>query len=93
MAHWIIDDHGFGGQFYRCSKCGDSWCDIYDDHLSDDVCPSCGEPIDHDKNEYIQDKKKANKFVLPELHIGSWKIDKTGWYFQGSGNDEEEEKI
>ena len=25
MAHWIIDDHGFGGMFYRCSKCGNNY--------------------------------------------------------------------
>ena len=60
MAHWIIDDHGFGGQFYKCSDCWYIWCDIYNDHLSEDNCPSCGAPIDEDENEYIQDKKRFN---------------------------------
>ena len=31
--------------------------------------------------------------VIPDLHIGPWKIDKSGWYFQGSGKDEAKEKI
>ena len=26
--------------------------------------------------------------VIPELNIGPWKIDKSGWYFQGFGTDE-----
>ena len=86
MAHWIIDDHGFGGQFYKCSGCGDIWCDIYDDHLSADACPSCGAPIDHDETEYIEKKKK---FIIPKLRIGPWKIKKSGWFFQGSGKDAE----
>lgn len=66
MAHWIIDDHGFGGRFYRCSECGSHWCDIYNDHLGEDNCPNCGAPIDEDDNEYIQDKRKK-KFVIPNI--------------------------
>ena len=65
MAHWIIDDHGFGGQFYKCSECGDSWCDIYNDHLSEDNCPSCGAPIDEDETEYIEKthRKSGSLFI------------------------------
>lgn len=68
MAHWIIDDHGFGGQYYKCSECGDSWCDIYNDHLSDDNCPSCGAEINHDATEYIE-KKKYRAPIIPELSM------------------------
>lgn len=52
MAHWIIMDKGFGGQFYRCSKCGGSWCDIFYDPGMWDQCPNCGEEIDEDEVEY-----------------------------------------
>ena len=68
MAHWIIDDHGFGGQYYKCSECGEGWCDIFDDHLSEEKCPSCGAPIDEDKAEYIE-KKKYRVPIIPELSM------------------------
>ena len=59
MAHWIIDDHGFGGQYYRCSECGESWCDIYSDVSMNENCPNCGAPMNEDETEYIEKKKKS----------------------------------
>lgn len=72
MAHWIIDDHGFGGQYYRCSECGDSWCDIYDDHLSEDNCPSCGASIIHDETEYIEKKKKLTAKLMSDEQLNDY---------------------
>ena len=63
MAHWIIEDHGFGGQYYRCSDCGESWCDIYDDVCGEEKCPNCGAPINEDETEYLDNKKQANEFT------------------------------
>ncbi|MBR5796379.1 MAG: hypothetical protein IKY26_09565 [Erysipelotrichaceae bacterium] len=54
MAHWIIEDNGFGGQTYRCSNCREAWNDLYDDISREDVCPECGESIDEDNTEYIE---------------------------------------
>jgi hypothetical protein len=57
MAHWIVDDHGFGGAYYRCSNCREVWCNIYDDVSMEETCPHCGAPID-DEKEYMEEKKK-----------------------------------
>lgn len=54
MAHWIIDDHGFGGSWYRCSKCGSSHWDILDDVCGEEFCPDCGATIDWDANVYMR---------------------------------------
>ena len=63
MAHWIVDDHGFGGVYYRCSECGESWCNIYSDVSSGDkTCPNCGAAMDEDETEYIEEKKKGFRF-------------------------------
>ena len=59
MAYWIVEDHGFGGQYYMCSNCRNVWIDIYED-IPEDACPKCGNPIDEDKTEYI-DKPKKHK--------------------------------
>lgn len=61
MAHWIIEDHGFGGNYYRCSDCGEGFWDILDDVGGEDCCPKCGEPVDEDKNEYIEPHKTTKK--------------------------------
>ena len=67
MAHWIISDRVSGGQCFKCSECGDSWCGDYNDHLSEDNCPGCGALIDHEDIEYIE--KICEKVdVIPELH-------------------------
>lgn len=65
MAHWIIEDHGFGGQYYTCSNCKELWIDIFHDVGGEDCCPACGEPIDIDENEYIDELKKTGI-------IGTW---------------------
>lgn len=73
MAHWIIDDQGFGGCYYRCSDCGANFNDICHDVSSIGPCPSCGAPIDTDENEYIETTRAPNKmkryilFTLEEL--------------------------
>ena len=58
MAHWIIDDWGFGGSYYRCSHCGESWWDIFYDVGMEDNCPNCGEPIDVAETEYLVKGRK-----------------------------------
>ena len=58
MAHWIIEDHGFDGQTYRCSNCRNAWNDLYYDDILKDRCPACSEPIDKDADEYIEEIKK-----------------------------------
>lgn len=59
MAHWIIEDHGFGGQTYICSNCRNAWNDLYHYDILKDNCPECGEDIDKDANEYIEEIKKT----------------------------------
>ena len=54
MAHWRIEDHGFGGQTHWCSECGGCWNDIYYEVSSWDFCPNCNEPIDEGATEYIE---------------------------------------
>lgn len=64
MAHWIIEDKGFGGVIYRCSNCRESWDDYYC-KFPKDFCAWCGEPIDEDAEEYIEEVKKTGV-------IGKW---------------------
>lgn len=64
MAHWIIEDKGFGGVVYRCSNCRESWNDYYS-KFPKDYCRCCGEDIDEDANEYIEELKKTGI-------IGKW---------------------
>lgn len=51
MAHYIIDDRGFGGTWYECSNCGALFWDISDevDHFE---CLKCGAEINPDENVY-----------------------------------------
>lgn len=72
MAHWIIDDHGFGGTYYTCSACGKQYWDILDPISSIDPCPSCKSPINEDENVYMTKGKldepfKPVKFGEPPL--------------------------
>lgn len=57
MAHWIIDDHGFGGQYYKCSECGAGFWDIFDDVCGEEACPKCKSPINEDENVYTENWK------------------------------------
>lgn len=54
MAHYIVDDRGFGGTFYTCSDCGAIFWDMFDDEcfVNPDRCNICGAWIDWDENEY-----------------------------------------
>ena len=67
MAHWIIEDEGFGGTVYECSACGRRWNDLYTKvRLGGDTCPSCGEDMDDDETVYIEEKKnKPTVISLP----------------------------
>lgn len=56
MAHWIIEDHGFGGLYYKCSKCRGGWWDIFKKVSLEEKCPNCGVAIDEDETEYIDEK-------------------------------------
>lgn len=67
MAHWIIEDHGFGGQYYTCSNCKELWIDIFHYVGGEDYCPNCGEPIDIDENEYIKVTLGAVVKNIPEV--------------------------
>lgn len=78
MAHWIIEDKGFGGSEFQCSNCGDLWNDIFHSGVGCwKKCPSCGEEMDErsdvmsseerldDEREYVEEKKTkqlANSF-------------------------------
>lgn len=53
MAHYIVDDRGFGGVWYTCSNCGAIYWDILED-VDMHRCRTCGEEIDLDKNEVLQ---------------------------------------
>lgn len=66
MAHWIIDDHGFGGVYYTCSACGKTRNDLYHD-VPDDICPDCGEPINDDENEYAEKANSTPSSTTDEL--------------------------
>lgn len=69
MAHWIIEDYGFGGQNYRCSNCRESWNDIYFDVSTEDCCPNCHKPINEDETEYIDIPNKHiadNAIIFPQ---------------------------
>ena len=74
MAHWIIDDYGFGGTGYRCSECGESWCDIYTNvRLGGDQCPSCGAEMNEDETVYL---KKGRPTVVDHIYLGKFISDK-----------------
>ena len=72
MAHWIIEDHGFGGQFYKCSNCGDAWCDIYRDVSMEENCPSCGEVMDNELIEYKDGLQNSIASVTRKLDRIKW---------------------
>ena len=61
MAHWIIEDLGFGGCWYQCSDCGASFNDLYRRVSSIGPCPSCGAPIDIDEDVYIEKAQAPKK--------------------------------
>lgn len=48
--HWIITSHGFAGQCYKCSACGERFWDVSCDELYE--CKHCHAPMDADSTEY-----------------------------------------
>ena len=72
MAHWIIDDHGFGGTYYTCSACGKIYWDILDPVSSTDSCPCCKSPINEDENVYKRNgrlEEPVEPFKVEEMPI------------------------
>lgn len=59
MAHWIIEDKGFGGTDYQCSECGNIWNDLfYKGSLSmAERCPGCEASFNEDEIEYVEQTK------------------------------------
>lgn len=62
MAHWIVDDKGFGGVFYKCSNCSEYR------NEPDEKCSNCGAEMD-EENVYLDEinppkKKIDDKHVL-----------------------------
>ena len=53
--HWIIDDHGFGGTYYKCSECGAMHWDILDDVDTGSPCPYCDAPLQLGETVYMKD--------------------------------------
>lgn len=54
MAHWIVNDQGFGGVFYKCSNCGE-----YEDKYKE-KCSNCGAEMD-EESVYLDEIKPAKK--------------------------------
>ena len=80
MAHWIIEDKGFGGSWYECSECHASYCDLYDNAAGGERCPKCSADMDLDSNEYVDEKEKVSnklqkladaigKITIPNFNI------------------------
>ena len=71
MAHWTIEDLGFGGTVYYCSECKDVFNDIYHRICSDGPCPNCGAVMNEDEAVYLDDtrergaEKMKNNYVPP----------------------------
>lgn len=95
MAHWIIEDYGFGGQNYRCSNCRESWNDIYFDVSTEDCCPNCHKPINEDETEYIDTPNKHiadNAIIFPQT-IGDITFYSKGELFKWVENQQKINKL
>lgn len=66
MAHWIIDDRGFGGCWYECSNCGRSWNNIFENPGMWNECHGCGEKMDEDETQYIENNKQSINQVMTQ---------------------------
>lgn len=69
MAHWIIEDRGFGGATYKCSVCGDIQDDICTNVSLFTECPNCGCPINEEENEYVENTP-SKKALMPATIVG-----------------------
>ena len=64
MAHWIVDDRGFGGTYWICSACKDSFCDLFHDVSSiTEECPTCGSHMDEEAVEYLKEEVNKTTFI------------------------------
>ena len=68
MAHWIIEDYGFGGERYECSNCKEVWSGLFNDCGTWEICENCGEFINQDENEYVE-IKHVNKEDIQDIMI------------------------
>ena len=50
VPHLIVIDHGFAGQYHRCSRCGKGGWNAIKGDLRE--CPYCGIALDPNKIEY-----------------------------------------
>ena len=48
--HWIVTDHGFAGQYYKCSVCGNGDWDLFKGNP--DKCEHCQSDMDMEEIEY-----------------------------------------
>lgn len=102
MAHWIIEDKGFGGSWYECSECHASYCDLYDNAAGGEKCPKCSADMDLDSNEYVDEKEKVSnslrkiadamdKLMIPRLDIKPFNVSAFEGHIQAA--KERDEKI
>lgn len=71
MAHWIIEDDGFGVQNYKCSSCKSIWSDAFYGVSSVDKCPECREQINKNENKYIDNLKNKKETLTFPHTIGN----------------------
>lgn len=74
MAHWIIDDKGFGGTTYTCSDCECAFNDLFWDICSTSDCPECGAVMTEDDNVYVKYEKHSrashvSEYARPPLYL------------------------
>lgn len=83
MAHWIVADKGFGGVYYTCSNCKESWWDIYEQGMSTwEKCPNCGEELEEDHEEYVEESP-LDKLKKAVSNITNVNIYKSYGYLEG----------
>lgn len=72
MAHWTIEDLGFGGTVYYCSECKDVFNDIYHRICSDGPCPNCGAVMNEDEAVYLDDTRERSddtESLYPKIRL------------------------
>lgn len=67
MAHWIIEDRGFGGTDFTCSECKDVFNDIYHRICSDGPCPNCGAVMNEDEAVYLDDTRERGAEKMDKI--------------------------
>lgn len=89
-AHWIIEDHGFGGSYYRCSECGESWCDLFHNISMEERCPNCDALINDDEEEYTKYKAPVdkNQKLLETLQLFDGSMEELLFYYINTHSEE-----